>query len=389
MALFKPSELSKTELEALDALEGIRRQVRYVVNSAPKRWLGLMSRNLLASAIQGSNSIEGYNATFDDAVAIVQHEETLNADEETRLALEGYRNAMTFVLQLAQDPAFSYQEGFIRSLHYMMLSHDLSKHPGNWRPGSVFVRKEETGEIVYEGPPREVVEPLMAELILSLNARTQVPVVVRAAMAHLNLVMVHPFSDGNGRMARCLQTLVLAREGILAPQFCSVEEYLGKERMAYYKVLGKVGKGSWHPDNDARPWIQFMIQAHLVQAHRVLWIGRQFDLLWTRATELAAEKKLPERAIQPIVDAMIGLPVRNSAYRKFAEISENLASRDLKALVDAGFLQPAGERRGRSYSGTKMLKQIWKDIIQPFVEPEPFKLDAKETQPYLPGLAAN
>jgi Fic family protein len=47
-------------------------------------------------------------------------------------------------------------------------------------------------------------------------------------MAHLNLVMIHPFRDGNGRMARCLQSVVLAREGVLSPVFMSVEEYLGR-----------------------------------------------------------------------------------------------------------------------------------------------------------------
>lgn len=66
-------------------------------------------------------------------------------------------------------------------------------------------------------------------------------------MAHLNLVMIHPFSDGNGRMARCLQTLVLAREGILEPEFSSIEEYLGRNTQDYYSVLAETSEGSWHP----------------------------------------------------------------------------------------------------------------------------------------------
>ncbi len=66
-------------------------------------------------------------------------------------------------------------------------------------------------------------------------------------MAHLNLVMIHPFRDANGRMSRCLQTPVLAREQILAPQFSSIEEYLGRNTQSYYKVLGEVGAESWHP----------------------------------------------------------------------------------------------------------------------------------------------
>ena len=98
-----------------------------------------------------------------------------------------------------------------------MISYDLAKHPGRWRPGPIFVRNEQTGERVYEGPDNDLVPGLIAELVDGLNEEVSSPFIVRAAMSHLNLVMIHPFSDGNGRMARCMQTLVLAREGIIDP----------------------------------------------------------------------------------------------------------------------------------------------------------------------------
>jgi Fic family protein len=297
----------------------------------------------------------------------------------------GYRNAMTYILQLAYDPAFTYQDGFIRSLHFMMLQHDLSKNPGKWRPGSIFVRDERTKQIVYEAPPREIVEPLIAELIEKLNEKDRTPQIIRAAMSHLNLVMIHPFSDGNGRMARCLQTLVLAREGILQPEFCSVEEYLGKQQQAYYDVLAEVGQGSWHPERDTRPWIRFMLKAHYVQAHRLLWVNNQLEKLWQAAELLTSAKRLPDRVTQPIVDAMIGVKVRNASYRSFAEISENLASRDLKALVDAKLLVPNGEKRGRYYEASGTLKEIAAREIEKFSPPDPFA--PKEVQAVLPGLA--
>ena len=78
---------------------------------------------------------------------------------------------------------------------------------------------------------------------------------VRGAMAHLNLAMIHPFRDGNGRMARCLQTLMLARERILSPEWMSIEEFLGANTQAYYDVLSDVRRGTWNPDGDARPWV--------------------------------------------------------------------------------------------------------------------------------------
>ena len=68
-----------------------------------------------------------------------------------------------------------------------------------------------------------------------------------------------------------LETLVLARQGILEPEFCSVEEHLGKVQQEYYDALTTVGQGSWHPEGDTRPWIRFMLSAHYVQALRVQW----------------------------------------------------------------------------------------------------------------------
>ena len=79
--------------------------------------------------------------------------------------------------------------------------------------------------------------------------------------------MVHPFKDGNGRMARCLRSLVLAREGIpLSPVFLSIEEYLGRNTQAYPEVLAQVGDGEWQPYRESRPWIRFTLTAHLHQA---------------------------------------------------------------------------------------------------------------------------
>ena len=65
--------------------------------------------------------------------------------------------------------------------------------------------------------------------------------------------MIHPFSDGNGRMGRALQTLVLARDGILSPPFSSIEEYLGAKSNteAYYDVLRTGAAGTWQPERDA------------------------------------------------------------------------------------------------------------------------------------------
>lgn len=77
-------------------------------------------------------------------------------------------------------------------------------------------------------------------------------------MGHLNLVLVHPFADGNGRMARCLQTLILATDGMLAPEFSSIEEYMGRNRQAYYNVLQETALGKWRPHADTHAGCDFV-----------------------------------------------------------------------------------------------------------------------------------
>jgi Fic family protein len=237
------------------------------------------------------------------------------------------------------------------------LRHDPAANPGTWRRGAVHVRQSATGEVVYEGPPAGRVAALVGELVDGLSrADDEVGTrLVRAAMAHLNLVLVHPFSDGNGRMARCLQTLVLARGGILDPTFSSIEEYLGRSTPAYYQVLAEVGGGAWQPRRDTGPWIRFCLTAHYVQGRTA---QRRLDTISALGGEieaLLAKRGLPERAAPSLVNAALGDRLRNGAYRHDAGVSMPLASRDLKALVDAGLLVAEGDKRGRHYLATEVL----------------------------------
>jgi Fic family protein len=383
MALFRAPQLTPIERDVIRRIEEVRQQLRHNL-AAPRRWWGLLARNTLARAIQGSNSIEGYNVTREDAIAAVEGEEPLDPKDEAWLAVVGYRTAMTFVLELAKkDKDFMFNEGIIRSLHFMMLHYDLDKRPGNWRQGTIYVRREPSGEVVYEGPEVERVSGLIEELIESLNDDSKEHVLVRAAMAHLNLVMIHPFSDGNGRMARCLQTLVLAKEGILFPEFCSIEEYLGANPQEYYQALGETGRGSWQPKNSARAWIQFNLTAHYRQAVTLYRRTIAMANLWEEVSQLAKQQGFPDRMLFALCDGAIGIRVRNASYRTLAGVNDILASRDLKNAVDAGLLIPSGERRGRIYVGSPQLRGIFDKIKSMHLGrvPDPFEPDKQMQLP--------
>lgn len=361
--LFETPALDDHEHGVLHEIDGLRQTLRWQI-AAPRRWVGSLRRLTFARAVQGSNTIEGYNATLDDVAAVVAGEEPLEASEETRRALAGYRDAMTYVLQLSEDPHFVFDETLLRSLHFMMMSYDLSKNPGRWRPGAVYVRNEATGNVVYEGPDVELVPGLVAGLVKAVNAHEETHALVRAAMAHLNLVLIHPFSDGNGRMGRCVQTLVLAREAILEPPFASIEEYLGANTQAYYDVLAGVGQGSWHPENDARPWVRFSLTAHLRQAKILLARVKESEELWDRCVVEAQSARLPPRIVPVLFNTALGFRAQRSLYRSLVEedVSDAMATRDLRAMADAGLLVAHGERRGRFYTASAGLRAIAVEI---------------------------
>ncbi len=377
--LFHTPPLEEQEADVCARVDELRTSLRGQV-SEERRWTGLLRRVSSARAIQASNSIEGLDVTLDDAVAAVGGGDPLDAPESVWAAIRGYRDAMTFVLQLADDPHFEYDASLIRSLHYMMMQYDLSKHPGRWRPGPIYVRDERTRAVVYEGPDAVEVPRLMAELIAELREQDQsVPPVVRGAMAHLNLALIHPFRDGNGRMARGLQTLLLAREGILAPELSSIEEYLGRNTDAYYAVLAEVGGGAWQPRRSARPWVRFALTAHYRQVETLRRRAIEAERRWDALDQEIQRRRLLERSVGALWDAALGFRVRNSTYREFAEVGIAVAGRDLKALADAGLLVARGQARGRHYVASEKLKEIEASIRRdrrPI--PDPFQEDPRQ-----------
>jgi Fic family protein len=365
IVLFAAPTLTIEERWVLDHVEDLRARLSARTRE-PRIWVGLLRRAALARAIQGSNSIEGYNASIEDALAAVDDEEPLDARDEVWRATTGYRDAMSYVLQLADDIHFELDATLIRSLHYMLLSYDPTKSPGRWRSGPIYVRRDGDGDIVYTAPDAGLVPGLVKELVDQLRGGSgdgPEGGMVEAAMAHLNLVMIHPFRDGNGRMARVLQSMVLTRQGMLGPAFCSVEEYLGRNTPHYYAVLDEVGAGAWNPGNDARPWVRFCLTAHYRQARTLLRRGEEAERRWDAIDREVRRLGVPERSISTLFNAALGYRIRNATYRTLAEdVSELVASRDLRALVGAGLLTPVGEKRGRTYTASPSLRGLEQSV---------------------------
>jgi Fic family protein len=340
------------ELEELRAALGGQLQTR-------SRWMGSLRREVRASSIGGSTSIEGFSVSPREALALANGRDAADRDDENSQAVACYARAMDHVGAMGVDPSFRWLDRVILDLHFDACYFQRDKDPGLWREGPIDVVAAD-GTVEYEGPPGDQVGTLMDEVVAWLDGvDLEIDAVVRAAMAHLHVVSVHPFRDGNGRISRIIQSLVLAREGLSAPEFFSIEEYLGSHTQEYYAALREVQGGSYQPQRDAGAWVTFCVEAHLAQARQRL---RQIDAAasrWASLEELVDERGWPDRLVIALEQGLVGGTDR-STYRDEAGVSPATASGDFRRLLDASLVEQRGRGRNVRYVASEKLRDAVK-----------------------------
>ncbi|HEX6665527.1 MAG TPA: Fic family protein [Solirubrobacterales bacterium] len=346
----KPSRKLKSQLSELDEL----RQRLHQDVGAPKPWMGGLRRSVQASSVAGSTAIEGFTVSQQTAEALVAAADAGASEDENRQAVAAYARAMEHVGAMAADPRFRWQERVVLDLHFDACHFQRDQGPGNWRQGPIGVTGKD-GSLEYRAPEAKQVPKLMAEAVRWLaKGDLDAHVVIRAAMAHLHVTSVHPFSDGNGRVSRIVQSLVLALDGLVSPEFASIEEYLGTHTPAYYEALRDTQGGSYQPDRDTTGWIEFCLEAHLAQARQRL---RQIDAAaarWGVLEELTESRNWPDRLIIALEQSLRGDTDR-ARYAAGAEVSTATASTDLKRLLDASLLTQLGRGRTTHYRASEEL----------------------------------
>ncbi|MYS85341.1 Fic family protein [Embleya scabrispora] len=352
--LYATPRLEPVDLQVLEQVDAMRDRLRHAVQQAPRKWTLDLRKALTASAIAASNTIEGYRVDAKDVADLMDGEREVDASDENKAETLAYQQTMTYIQSLHDVTDFRYGKELLNALHWMLQGHHHPlKRAGQWRRTSI--RITAPGDELatdYEGPDQELVPDLMGELVDWLNeGDLDDHVLIRAAMAHLNLVKIHPWSDGNGRMSRSLQTLLIARGGVLAPEFSSIEEWLGMpgNTWDYYKVLREVGGPLWSPERDTLPWIKFNLLAYHQQAQRVQHRIARSNACWIQLMEAAEADGITERQVTALHEvAMVGR-VRRSRYERAEAINTQQATRDLQALTKAGVLTAVGQTKGRHY----------------------------------------
>ena len=352
--LFQTPPLAPPLSEKLAELEALRKDLGYEAQTR-SRWMGSLRRQVRASSVESSTSIEGFSVSPAEALALTSGRLTAEPGNEDRQAVACYSRAMDHVGTMAVDSSFRWLDRVILDLHFDVCHFQRDKDPGLWRPGPIGVTGAD-GSLEYRGPDADDVPGLMDEIVTWLaEDDPEENVFVRAAMAHLNVISVHPFRDGNGRIARIVQSLVLARSGLASPDLFSIEEYLGSHTQDYYAALRETQGGSYQPRRDASGWVSFCLDAHVAQARRRLAQVEQAALRWQRLEALAEARGWPDRIVIALEQSLLGGTDR-SRYCEEADVSPATASTDLRRLLDAGLVEQRGRTRNITYLASDDLR---------------------------------
>ncbi|MBQ9340513.1 MAG: Fic family protein [Paludibacteraceae bacterium] len=199
-------------------------------------------------------------------------------------------------------------------------------------------------QVHYEAPPSERVQTEMDVFLDWLNTADTLDPLLKAGMAHLWFVNIHPFDDGNGRLARTITDMLLARADGLEQRFYSMSAAILKNKNAYYESLEYTGKHGL----DITPWLTWFLQTlrdaietALAKTDRIV----QKTLFWQRQRDVA----LNERQIKIINRLWDGLEGKLSTgkWAKMTHTSQATALRDIQDLVEKGILHKTNEA-GRS-----------------------------------------
>jgi len=222
---------------------------------------------------------------------------------------------------------------------------------GDWRPPEAGPMQVVSGplgreKVHYEAPEATRLPREMKAFLGWFNSEPEVDPVVKAALAHFWFVTIHPFEDGNGRIARAIADMALARSDGSAQRFYSMSTQIEVERKAYYRVLERTQKG----DLDVTDWLVWFfdcLDRSLNRAEETL----SAVLFKARVWQGVGNGRVNDRqrkVINRLLDGFEG-KLTSSKYAKLTQCSSDTALRDIRELLDRGVLlrNPGG---GRSVS---------------------------------------
>ena len=199
-------------------------------------------------------------------------------------------------------------------------------------------------KVHFEAPAAERLDTEMSRFLEWFNAPLQLDPVLKAGIAHLWFVTVHPFEDGNGRIARAIADCALARADDCTQRFYSMSGQIERERKEYYDILERTQKGGL----DITPWLNWFLGClgrAIEGADETLAVVMHKARVWQYANQHSLNER-QRSIISRLLDGFEG-KLTSGKYAKLAKCSPDTALRDIRELMEHGILRQ-GEGGGRS-----------------------------------------
>jgi len=312
-------------------------------------------------AVHYSTYIEGNRLTMSQAKAVMVDAKLQIAGRERDVSeVRNYWNALLRVEEWAEKKK-PLTEELIKRLHALVEVGPRAR-PTPCREGQNAIKNSATGALIYLPPEAKDVPALMASLVAWAAEAEQsgLPVPLIAGLVHYQFVTIHPYYDGNGRMARLLATFILHKGGYGLNGFFSLEEHHAKDLQGYYRALTVHPHHNYYfgrGEADLTPWLEYFIST-LAAVFEAVRLSAQKCAVEDLEDEPDDLRRLDHRA--RVVLGLFAVKETITAPQVAAELglSERMARNLLKDWVKDGWLEVTNpSRRARSYSLSAKYRQ--------------------------------
>ena len=219
---------------------------------------------------------------------------------------------------------------------------------GQWRDNSKGPMQVVSGsmgkeKVHYQAPSANSLEIEMERFITWINGRQDIDLVIKAALSHLWFVTLHPFEDGNGRIARAITDMILAQSDNQSYRFYSMSSQIRNERKHYYDILERTQKG----DLNITDWLEWFLICllHALKSSEMILGKVIFKHNFWMSNSSSIKNERQRKLLNRLLDGFDG-KLTTSKWAKIGKCSQDTASRDIQDLIEKGVLYklPGGGR---------------------------------------------
>ncbi len=304
-------------------------------------------KDALVRTVHHGTHIEGNELDLSQAEQVMAGEEIVARERDIQEVIN-YRKVMDFLNKVQDEKTIS--EEMVLEIHAITVDKILSEtNQGKYRKNQVVIKNSQTGDVSFRPIPPQEVEDTIKSLLefVNMSSKDTMHPVLKSGAVHYEFVRIHPFVDGNGRVARALSTLILFLEDYDIRKFFSLEEYFDSNAEEYYGALQSVEKEK----GDLTKWLEYFTKGLAIELTK---IKRKVESISVDAKirEKLGNKPLllTDRQLKIIEYIQKVGYLQNQAFKSlFPMVSEDTILNELKPLVEAGIIRKTGVTKGAKY----------------------------------------